>query len=314
MAPDADGAHQRDLGLLTVAVLAASSAPPLMAVIAAPALSIAFWRNAMALPVAVPLALWRDRADVRRLRPRVLALILLAATMLGTHFASLASSLDRTSIASAATLVCSQSIWAALFAAVLGERLTTVAWVGTLIAFGGVVLVTGADAALTSGSTVGNVLALVAGAAGGAYIVTGGVVRRSIGTSLYTSLCYACCAALLAVAVLVADEPFTGFPPSAWVQLAALTVLAQLLGHSLFNLVLRSVGASFVSLAQLMTVPTAMLIAAVVLGEPPSPWILPGAATMLVGIAMVLATRRGPRSSGAASRGSRTRAGSAAGA
>jgi drug/metabolite transporter (DMT)-like permease len=266
-----------------------------MAVIAAPALAIAFWRNVMALPVAVPMALWQWRSDRRRLTGRTAILIVFAALMLGTHFASMASALDRTTVASAATLVCSQSIWAALFASVLGQRLTRMAWTGTVIAFAGVVVVTGADAVLERESIAGNALALAAGAAGGAYIVTGGVVRRTVSTSVYTALCYSSCALLLAVALVVADEPFTGYPPSAWIQLAALTLLAQLVGHSLFNLVMRSVSASFVSLAQLMTVPLAMVIAAVFLGETPRLAVLPGAALMMTGIAIVLTTHRRAR-------------------
>ncbi|HEX5861696.1 MAG TPA: DMT family transporter, partial [Nocardioides sp.] len=130
------------------------------------------------------------------------------------------------------------------------------------------------------------------GAAGGAYMVAGGVVRRTVSTSVYTALCYGCCALLLGVALVVAGQPFAGYPTSAWVQLVALTVLAQLVGHSLFNLVMRSVSASFVSLAQLMTVPLAMVIAALLLGEAPHPAVLPGAALMLVGIAVVLTSHR----------------------
>jgi drug/metabolite transporter (DMT)-like permease len=284
--------HARDLGILGVAVLGASSAPPLMAAIAAPALAIAFWRNVMALPVAVPMALWQRRSDRRRIAARTALVIVFAASMLGTHFASMASALDRTTVASAATLVCSQSIWAALFASVLGQRLTRAAWTGTVIAFAGVVVVTGADAVLARESVAGNALALAAGAAGGAYMVAGGVVRRTVSTSVYTALCYGCCALLLGVALAVTGQPVVGFPPSAWIQLAALTVLAQLVGHSLFNLVMRSVSASFVSLAQLMTVPLAMVIAAVLLGEAPHPAVLPGAALMLVGIAVVLTSHR----------------------
>lgn len=286
--------HTRDLGILGVALLGASFAPPLMAAIAAPALAIAFWRNVMALPVAVPMALWQHRSDRRRVTARTALMIVFAAAMLGTHFTSMASALDRTTVASAATLVCSQSIWAALFASVLGQQLTRVAWIGTGIAFAGVVVVTGADAVLARESIVGNALALLAGAAGGAYMVAGGVVRRTVSTSAYTALCYGCCALLLAVALAVAGQPFVGYPLSAWVQLAALTVVAQLVGHSLFNLVMRSLTASFVSLAQLLTVPLAMVIAAFLLGEVPRLAVLPGAAMMLTGIAVVLTTHRRP--------------------
>lgn len=265
-----------------------------MAVIAAPALAIAFWRNVLALPVAIPLAVRQFRVDTPHLSWRLLALVGLAATMLGTHFTSMAAALDRTTVASAATLVCSQSVWAALFARLLGEKLGRAGWLGTVIALAGVVVVTGADASIARDSLPGDMLALLAGAAGGAYMVAGGVVRLQLGSSLYTAMCYSTCAAGLLALLLWTGQPATDIPPSAWVQLVALTVLAQLVGHSLFSFVMRSVSPSFVSLAQLMTVPLAILIAAVFLGEPPRPAVLPGAALMVAGIGVVLASHRRP--------------------
>lgn len=290
----------RDLGILGIAVLGASSAPPLMAVIAAPAVAIAFWRNLLALPVVIPMAALQLRSGNHAVSWRLLALTAFAAAMLGTHFSTMAAALDRTSVASAATLVCSQSAWAALFARVLGERLGRTGWLGTAVAFAGVVVVTGADASVARESLMGNLLALGAGAAGGAYIVTGGIVRRELGTSVYTALCYGICAAGLLALLVVTGQPVTGFPPSAWAQLVALTVLAQLVGHSLFNLVMRSVSPSFVSLAQLLTVPLAMLIATVFLDQPPRPEVLPGAVLMVAGIGVVLLAHRRPRPDGEA--------------
>jgi drug/metabolite transporter (DMT)-like permease len=288
--------NPRDLAVLSVAVLGASSAPPLMAAIAAPALAIAFWRNVLALPVAVPLALRQGRGRGPAMKPGILALIVGAAAMLGAHFTCMASALDRTSVASAATLVCSQSVWAALFSRFLGERLSALGWAGTVVALAGVVVVTGADASIGRESVIGNMLALAAGAAGGAYMVAGGVVRRQVSTSQYTALCYGTCAAGLLAVLVATGQPVGGYPAKAWVQLVALTVLAQLVGHSLFNFVMRSISASFVSLAQLLTVPLAILIAAVALGEPPRTAVLPGAALMLLGIGIVLMShRQGPR-------------------
>ena len=54
-----------------------------------------------------------------------------------------------------------------------------------------------------------------------------------------------------------------GYAAADWVRIAALTVTGQLLGHSLMNLVLRSISPTIVCLATLFTVPGAALIAAV---------------------------------------------------
>jgi drug/metabolite transporter (DMT)-like permease len=284
--------HSRDVVLLFVGVLCGSSAPPLMAALAVPALAIAFWRNAMALVLVWPVALIHDRRGFRAVRPRLLLAIAFAAAMLAVHFTAMATALQYTSVASAAALICSQSIWAALFSRLLGERLPGVAWAGTLLALTGVVMVTGIDVSLSPDALVGDALAVLAGMAGGAYMVTGGVVRREVGVNVYTALCYSLCALFTLIPLLITGQDLGGYAPVAWVQLIALTVLAQLLGHGLFNLVMRSVSPSLVSLGQLFTVPIAAVLAAGFLGQVPPIAVLPAVCLMLAGTALVVLSHR----------------------
>ena len=73
-----------------------------------------------------------------------------------------------------------------------------------------------------------------------------------------------------------------------------MTVAAQLLGHSLINLVLRSTSATFVSLAVLLEVPGAAVIAYFWLHQHPPGWAFPGLVLLFVGL--VLVVRAGARS------------------
>jgi drug/metabolite transporter (DMT)-like permease len=283
-----------DLLLLTTGVLCASAAGPLVAASAAPALAIAFWRNALGALVVLPYAGAVSRAELRRTPPRRLALALLAGALLAAHFASLTPSLRYTSVASAAALVCTQTVWAGLFSRLLGERLPARAWVGTGVALSGVLLVTGVDVSLSARALTGDVLALLGGMFGGAYIVVGAHVRRSLSTSAYTAVCYSTAALVLLAACLGAGVPLHGWSEADWLRIVALTVLAQLLGHSIFNLVLRSTSPTMVSLATLFTVPTAAVLAAVLLGQTPPLAALPAFALLLVGTALVLSARSAP--------------------
>ena len=74
-------------------------------------------------------------------------------------------------------------------------------------------------------------------------------------------------------------------------RIATLTVTGQLLGHSLMNLVLRSISPTIVSLATLFTVPGAALIAAATLGETPPLETIPAVALLLAGTAIVISAR-----------------------
>ena len=95
-------------------------------------------------------------------------------------------------------------------------------------------------------------------------------------------------AVALLVVCLVGRQPLAGYPAGAWWRLAALTVAAQLGGHSLINVVLRTTGPLVVSLAILFEVPGATLIAAITLHQHVRLAQLPGALLLLAGIALVV--------------------------
>ena len=79
--------------------------------------------------------------------------------------------------------------------------------------------------------------------------------------------------------------PLAGYEADDWLKLVALTVGAQLLGHSLFNRVLKTVGPTNVSMLILLEIPGAALIAALLLGQTPPLLALPAAVLLLAGLA-----------------------------
>jgi drug/metabolite transporter (DMT)-like permease len=280
--------HDRgDYALLAFAVVCVSCSAPLVAAATAPALALAFWRTGAAALVLGPFALMRREAITRR----GLALAVFAGCLLAAHFGTFLPSLTYTSVASASALVCSQAVFAGVFGRLLGERLPRRAWIGTGICLVGVLMVTGVDASLDSRALLGDVLALAGGVFGGAYIVTGAFARRELSTVNYTSLCYGVGGGLLLVVCLLTGNAVTGFSAADWARIAALTVLGQLLGHSLMNFVLRSISPTIVSLAVLFTVPGATLIAALTIGQSPPIETVPAMALLLAGTAIVISAR-----------------------
>lgn len=280
-----------DAILLCVAVAMASVSGPLIAATAAPALAIAFWRNAMASGVLLPVALVRCRAELRGLDRRELRLMGIAGVLLALHFATWIPSLSYTTVASATALVATQPVWAALISGLRGFPVGRRVWLGIVVAMLGALLLTGVDLQVSGRALVGDLLALAGGVTAAAYMVAGSEVRRSVSTTTYTLLCYSVTALVLLVVCVVGRQSLAGYDAETWFQLAALTVAAQLLGHSLFNHVLRSISATVVSLALLMEIPGATLIAAVFLGQTPPLMALPAALLLLVGLAIVISAR-----------------------
>jgi drug/metabolite transporter (DMT)-like permease len=279
---------RRDAALIAVAVAAVSTSGPLIAATAAPALAIAAWRNLMASGVLLPIALVTRRAEIRSLDRREWRLSLLAGTLLAAHFAAWVPSVTLTSVASSTALVATQPVWAALLALAAGRQVGRPIWVGILVAVAGAAIITGADVTLSARAVAGDLLAVLGGMLAAGYVTAGAAVRVRISTTAYTTVCYSTCAVLLVIVCLAARQPLAGYSAGTWLKLAALTAGAQLLGHSLINVVLRSTSPTVVSLAILFEAPGAALIAAVWLHQLPPVSALPGIAVLLAGLAIVV--------------------------
>lgn len=277
-----------DVVLLVVALTAVSTSGPIIAAITAPALGIAFWRNAMASGVLLPVVLVRRRAELASLDRREWRLALIAGALLAGHFAAWIPSLSYTSVASATALVATQPVWAALLARLDSRQVGRRVWTGILVAVAGAAMITGADLSLSARAVGGDLLAVLGGILAAAYVTAGAAVRVRVSTTAYTTVCYSTCAVLLVIVCLVFRQPLTGYSGDTWIKLAALTAGAQLLGHSLVNVVLRTTSPTVVSLAILFEAPGAAIIAAVWLDQLPPVSALPGIAVLLAGLALVI--------------------------
>lgn len=282
-----------DFALLAVAIAGVSLSAPLVAATAAPALAIAFWRNAMAIGVLSPFVWLRHRRELLGMGRRPFKLSLASGLVLALHFGLWLPSLTMTSVASATALGTTTPVWTTLFLWMRGHRPPRMVWLGSALAVAGVVLLTGVDLSLSPRALAGDALALGGGIAAAGYVLLGAEVRRTVSTTAYTYVCYSTTAVALLAVCLASGTALGGYDGGAWAKLVALTVAAQLLGHSLLNRVVRGLGASTTSTAILLETPGAALVAAIWLGQTPPVAAYPALAVILAGLALViLADRR----------------------
>lgn len=285
-----------DMPLLALAVVGIGASAPLITVIAAPALAIALWRNVLGTAALLPWGLVRVRDDLvavwtdRRLR----RVVLLAGTALAVHFATWVPAVTLTTVTAATALVAVQPVWNALLARAGGAYVGARVWTGILLGVAGALLLTGLDLGGDPRALLGNVLALLGGMAAAVYVALGARARAQVSTTAYSVSCFAVTSVLLLVVCVVAGVPLVGFDAQTWLLIAALTVLAQLLGHTLLNRAVGTVGPVVVALVILLEVPAATLIAAWWLGQVPPLAALPAAALVLAGVALVVTSRRAP--------------------
>ena len=297
----------RTLALLTLGVVAVSFAAPLMASLAVPALAIAFWRNALATAAIAPVAAVRAAHNNMRMSQESAVdasgapsatsacpaakdrlLVVVAGLCLAAHFGFWVTSLDMTSVASSTAIVSLQVIWVLGHDLVRGRPVGARVPLGVLLATVGAIVVGGVDLSISSRALAGDAFALVGSLAVAAYAVIGGRARQRLSTTTYTLGCYGTAAVALGVAAAVAGQPLTGYTGEEWLRLGVLTATAQLLGHSVFNHLLATVSPMVVSLAILLEVPGAAVVAAAWLGQVPGPTALVGLVLVLGGMATVV--------------------------
>jgi EamA-like transporter family len=180
------------------------------------------------------------RAELAALGRRGWAVASLAGVFLALHFGTWVPSVRMTSVASATALVATQAVFTGLIAAGAGRRLPRLAWVGMVLAIIGTALIAGADFAVSTQALAGDGLAVLGAIFAAAYVTAGASARQQMSAATYTTICYSVGALGLLVACLVGGQPLGGYSNRAWLLILAVTGCAQLLGHSLFNVVRRS--------------------------------------------------------------------------
>ncbi|MEO8220301.1 MAG: DMT family transporter [Specibacter sp.] len=274
--------------LAIVGILGVSASGPIMAATLAPALTIALWRNVLgAFALGVP-ALIKNPGFLKSLTRPEMKYTAVAATALALHFACFVTSVKMTSVAAATALVCLQAAWIALFQWLRGSKPPRPILLGLGAALLGVVVITGFDMGVSREALVGDVLAVAGGALAAVYTLAGSKARKSLSTGVYSSLCYALCSVILLLMCLAFGQPLVNIPAEAWWGILAVTVAAQLFGHTIFNYLLATISPLVVSMMILVEIPGAALLAAIFLSEALPPGTYLGLGLILAGLAVVI--------------------------
>jgi len=279
---------------LLVGVLSVSFAAIFIRLADAPPLVIATYRLTIASVILIPIASIKSMRGLKKLPRRDMLLILLSSVFIALHFALWITSLSYTSIASSVILVTSHPAFVAIVSYFLwGERLSKLTVSGIVVALVGVIVINYGGFTFGPRAILGDLLALIAGFAMGAYLIIGGQLRARIDILSYLTIIYTGAAVILLVATASFGYSFFGYSPLTYLMLILLALVPQLIGHSCLNLAVRLIPVTFVSVAILGEPVGATLLGALILSEMPTVNEIVGGLLVLGGIFMVL--RRRPK-------------------
>jgi len=270
-----------------VGVFAVSFSALFVRLSTAPPLIIATYRLLFTFLILLPVAMASGFRGVRGMTRRQIVLALASGLFLALHFVTWFTSLLYTSVASSVVIVTTQPVFVVIGSWLFfRERISRLAMFGGLLALSGSFVIGAGDFQVGMRAFVGDLLALAAAVMVSGYLLIGRRLRGSVELSGYTFVTYGMSSLALVATSFLARVPFHPYPARDWLLFLALAAICTVLGHTVFNWVLRYIPASVVSVSILGEPIGAIIWAAVFLGENPTLRQLAGGALIFSGLAI----------------------------
>lgn len=279
--------EKHPMPVIVVGILGISLSAIFIRYSTAPSAVSAAWRLIWSVMLMTPLVLGSGniRRELKHMDKKAAALSVCSGIFLAIHFLFWFEALKLTSVASAATLVCTEVIWVSLgYCLFLKGKIGKKALAAIGVTLAGSVLIAMADAGAGEGHLEGDVLAILAAVASAVYMLFGRSAQKKLTTTVYTYVVYAACALVLTAVSLLQGQRLLGFGGNPILIGFLLALFSTILGHTIFSWALKFYSPSFVSACKLLEPVGAGILAVFLFGEIPGGLALVGAVLILGGV------------------------------
>jgi len=206
---------------------------------------------------------------------------------LALHYVLWFESLNYTSTASSTVIVCLQPLFSLALERFIGKkRIKSAALIGCGIALIGCFVIGAGDFQISGKALVGDILAFIAAGVISAYYFVGESVRKEISAITYSTLAYFTSAIILLAYILLRNDPLGGFSAQTWKAFFGIALISTIGGQFVFNLLLKKLPASAVTMGILGEPIGTCLLAWLILGEKMVGQQLIGFAVIMAGMAV----------------------------
>ncbi len=258
----------------------------------APALVISAYRMLFtSLLLLIPVML-TSRDEFRNITKKEYMLCTVSGIFLALHFASWISSIKMTTIANSTILVSCSPIFVALANYFLTkEKLSRKMAVGISMSLAGTAIIaTGSLGDSASNMMLGNTLAFLGAVFVAGYLVIGGVVRKNMSAGIYVFIVYSVSTAALFIMCLASKTPIYPYSTKEFILFAALAFFCSILGHTVYNYMVKYVSSTLISVSTLSEPIFASIMAIIIFMEIPSVHTVIGGSIIIAGIFYYLVT------------------------
>jgi drug/metabolite transporter (DMT)-like permease len=255
-----------------------------------PTVYIIAFRQLMSALILTPFVFHYYQAELRGLGRREILFAAIAGFWFSIHLLAGFEGLKHTSVLVNMVLGGTTPLWIALIeVSLLKHRLSRWVWIGLMFTLGGSIIIAigGSNSGLGDNPGLGSLLSIGAALTGSLYAIMGRQSRKRLSFLPYIWMMFSFAATTALVVVFATGTPITGYSAAGYIDLILLALLPQLVGHIIYNFVLRHLSATYTAIVGQFGVIMSIVLAFFIFAEVPAMLQIPGVLAIIVGITLV---------------------------
>ncbi|WP_256222055.1 DMT family transporter [Paenibacillus sp. OK076] len=253
--------------LLFISILSISISSILIKSSETPTSVAGMYRLFITVILMLPFVPWKSLRNLK-MSKKDWSVVLLAGLFLGLHFLCWMESLVHTSVASSMVILSLQPLFVMLGSYfIFKEQANMVTILCLVTALAGSVIIAWGDIGVSREALIGDGLSLLGTIAVSAYMLAGQKVSHKIDANVYSVIVFFLAGIVLLIYSLINHISLTGYNTSDWMYFLLLAIIPTIFGQFLINLLLKSLGATTLSVGIIGEPVLAIILAFVFLGE-----------------------------------------------
>ncbi|MBP1927006.1 drug/metabolite transporter (DMT)-like permease [Sedimentibacter acidaminivorans] len=272
--------------LVLIGVFFTSLSSIIVRISQSPSLVISFYRMLFTVFLLLFPVILKERKVIKSITKKDLILCIVSGTFLALHFASWIASINMTTISNSTILVSCSPIFVSLANyLILKEKFTSKMLIGlTMSLIGTGIIAMGSSGGSTNDMMLGNILAFMGAIFVAGYFVIGGIVRKNLSAGSYVFIVYSASVVVLFFMCLLTKTPIYPYSPKEFLLFFALAFFCSILGHTVYNYLMKYISATMISISTLCEPIFASILALIIFKEIPSIYTLIGGTIVLSGV------------------------------
>ncbi|WP_433923618.1 DMT family transporter [Paenibacillus taichungensis] len=253
--------------LLFISILSISISSILIKSSETPTSVAGMYRLFITVILMLPFVPWKSLRNFK-MSKKDWSVVFLAGFFLGLHFLFWMESLVHTSVASSMVILSLQPLFVMVGSYfIFKERANMVTILCLVTALAGSVIIAWGDIGVSREALIGDGLSLLGTIAVSAYMLAGQKVSHKIDANVYSIIVFFLAGSVLLIYSLFNHISLTGYNTSDWMYFLLLAIIPTIFGQFLINLLLKSLGATTLSVGIIGEPVLAIILAFVFLGE-----------------------------------------------